>query len=284
MSTKNYYALILGASSGFGKATAIELAKNGYNIYGVHMDLGANKQKAEEVLQEIKSYGVDAHFFNTNAADDRNRAMVLDAIKENAAKVENHELRVLVHSLAFGALKYLVSEYENQSVNRKQLEMTMDVMANSLVYWTQDVFTNKLFAYNSRIFAFTSIGTYKSMLNYGPVSAAKAALDAYIRQLAIELAPYGISANSIFAGVTDTPAASKIPGFKSMIKLAEIQNPFSRVTKELDVAKAVLALSNPDLLFINGDMIKVDGGDSIYEYYKWLEDEEGKPKPKHGMI
>ncbi len=284
MSANKPYALILGASSGFGKATARKLAENGYNIYGVHMDLGQNRVKAEEFRDELLALGVDVHFFNTNAADDRNRAAVVEAIKANAEIVEGHELKLLVHSLAFGTLKYLVSEFEEAQLSKKQLEMTMDVMANSLVYWTQDVFAAKLFSYNSRILAFTSVGSKKAMLNYGAVSAAKAAIEAYIRQLAIELAPHGISSNSIFAGVSSTPAASKIPGFPSMIDLAKEQNPFERVTKEADVASLVLALCNPELLFLNGDIIRIDGGHSVFEYFKWDEKAEGRPKPQHGKL
>lgn len=284
MSQTKPYALILGASSGFGKATARKLAENGYNIYGVHMDLGQNRVKAEEFRDELVALGVDVHFFNTNAADDRNRKTVIDAIKENAEKVEGHELKLLVHSLAFGTLKYLVSEFEEAQLTKKQLEMTMDVMANSLVYWTQDVFAAKLFTYNSRILAFTSVGAKKAMLNYGAVSAAKAALESYIRQFAIELSPHGISSNSIFAGVTNTPAASKIPGFPSMIDLAEEQNPFGRVTTEADVASLVLALCNPDLIFLNGENIRIDGGHAVFEYFKWDEKAEGRPKPQHGKL
>src|SRR5690606_37064108 len=169
-------------------------------------------------------------------------------------------------------------------ITKKHLEMTMDVMANSLIYWTQDVFAAKLFGDNSRILAFTSIGSKKAMLNYGAVSAAKAALEAYIRQLAIELAPYNISSHSIFAGVTNTPAASKILGFPSMIELAKEQNPCVRVTTEEDVAELVLSLCNPKLLFLNGENIRIDGGHAVFEYFRWNEEAEGRPKPPHGKL
>lgn len=284
MSSKKPYALILGVSSGFGKATARKLAENGYNIYGVHMDLGQNRKKAEEFRDELIEIGVDVHFFNKNAADDKNRKAVVEAIAENAEKVEGHQLDVLIHSLAFGTLKYLVTDHEDSQITKKQLEMTMDVMANSLVYWTQDVFKAGLFSNNARILSFTSVGSSKAMLNYGAVSAAKAAIESYTRQLAIELAPHGISANCIFAGVTNTPAASKIPGFPSMIKLAEMQNPMGRVTTPKDVAALVLAICNPELLFMTGEIIRIDGGDAVFEYFDWMEEEEGKPKPPHGQL
>ena len=265
----NKYALILGCSSGFGRATALELAKDGYNIYGVHMDRGQAKKDAIAFGEELEQMGVKAMFFNTNAAGDSNRAEVIETIKQNAELTEGHELRVIVHSLAFGALKDFLNEDPSQMISRKQIEMTMDVMANSLVYWTQDLVSNNLLADNSRIFAFTSIGSVRNMWGYGAVSAAKAALESYIRQLAIELAPKGTTCNSIFAGLTETAAASKIPGYSKMIKFGKMQNPNKRLTTAEDVGNVVRMLSDEKNTWMTGEVIRLDGGDAIFEYYNY---------------
>jgi enoyl-[acyl-carrier-protein] reductase (NADH) len=264
--SRKLWALVLGVSSGFGKECALELAKNGYNIYGVHMDMGSNKKKAEEFRNVLETLGVEAVFFNVNAADDDKRKEVIDAIKERQNADENHELRVLIHSLAFGAIRKFFSEDHSEMLNKKQVEMTMDVMANSLLYWTQDLFIEKLLAENSRIFAMTSIGSTRAMQYYGAVSVAKAALEAYIRQIAVELAPYKITANSIHAGLTDTPAAAKIPGFEKMLAQAKDHNPFHRNTVPSDVAKAVSLLVDEKFYWITGDVIHVDGGESILNF------------------
>ncbi|MFW5702324.1 MAG: SDR family oxidoreductase, partial [Bacteroidota bacterium] len=124
----------------------------------------------------------------------------------------------------------------------------------------------KLLAENSRIFALTSIGSTRAMANYGSISAAKAAIEAYIRQIAIELAPYKITANSIQAGLTDTPAARKIPGFHKSLEHAKEHNPFRRNTVPGDVAKAISLLVDEKLYWITGDTIKVDGGESILNF------------------
>lgn len=268
---KNVYAIVLGVSSGLGKATAEGLAKMGYNIYGVHMDMGSNKAKAEEFRLELESNGVKAKFFNVNAADDEKRAMVVEAIKKDQVEEKGHKLRVVIHSLAFGALKHLVAKDPSQMVSRKQIEMTMDVMANSLIYWVQDLFSGNLLANNSRIFAFTSIGGTMAMKNYGAVSAAKAALESYIRQLAVELAPWGISANSILAGLTPTPASSKIPGYDTMLSLARVQNPYIDVTTPEKVARVVCKFVDEDFNWVNGTVLTVDGGDAIYKYFDFEE-------------
>ena len=268
MKERNLYALILGVSSGFGKASAIELAKEGYNIYGVHLDMGKKKQEAEEFRKFLESIGVRAKFFNKNAADDEKRKEIIEEIKqEHDSSTENeHVLRVLIHSLAFGAIKpFFDKDFENM-VTKKQVEMTMDVMANSLLYWVQDMFKADLLAANSRIFAMTSIGSTRAMQNYGTIGVAKAALEAYIRQIATELAPYKITANAIHAGLTDTPAAKKIPGFDKMLESAKEHNPFNRNTLPHDVARAISKLVDENFYWITGDTIHVDGGESILNF------------------
>ncbi len=263
MGKNNHYALILGVSSGFGRSSAVGLAKKGYNIFGVHLDMGSAKKEAAEFAKELESYGAKVKFFNVNAADDKKRLEVIEEIKQNYSHEENFKLRVLIHSLAFGAIKPLFSENPENMVSKKQVEMTMDVMANSLVYWTQDLFNHKLLAENSRIFALTSIGSSRAMVNYGAISAAKAAIEAYIRQIAVELAPYKITANAILAGITDTPAAQKIPGFERMLEHAKQHNPFNRNTIPEDVARTICMFADENFYWITGQVLGVDGGENI---------------------
>jgi NAD(P)-dependent dehydrogenase (short-subunit alcohol dehydrogenase family) len=252
------WALILGASSGFGAATARELARAGMHICGVHLDRRSTLPMAEAVVRDIESNGVQALFFNANAADPETRQTVVGALRERDAKV-----RVLMHSLAFGTLRNYIEDDPAQEVTQKQMEMTLDVMAHSLVYWTQDIFHAGLFDQDARIFAMTSEGSTRVWKGYGPVSAAKAALEAHVRQLAVELAPYGIAANSIQAGVTNTPAQNRIPGAEEMLRHAAARNPGGRLTTPDDVARAIRALSQPGLGWITGNVIRVDGGEAL---------------------
>ena len=263
---RKLWALVLGVCSGFGKEVALELAKLGYNIYGVHLDMGAGKEKAEQFRSILEHIGVEAVFYNVNAADDEKRKNIIENIKSRHEQDPRHVLRVLVHSLAFGAIGPFFSTESTEMLQKKQIEMTMDVMANSLIYWTQDVFRERLLAENSRIFAMTSIGSERAIISYGAVSAAKAALEAYCRQIAVELAPYRITANAIMAGLTDTPAAAKIPGFASMLRHAREHNPFQRNTVPQDVAKAVSLLADEKFYWITGATIRVDGGESILNF------------------
>jgi NAD(P)-dependent dehydrogenase (short-subunit alcohol dehydrogenase family) len=84
-----------------------------------------------------------------------------------------------------------------------------------------------------------------------------------VRQLAAELAPRGITANAIRAGLTATPAAQKIPGYGALEDGARRRNPSGRLTTPDDVARALVALSHDDTAWITGNVIGVDGGEDI---------------------
>ncbi|MEX2426350.1 MAG: SDR family oxidoreductase [Thermomicrobiaceae bacterium] len=252
------WAIILGASSGFGAATAKELARAGYNICGVHLDRRNTMPQVEAIQEEIRGAGSEALFFNMNAVDEEKRANVISSLQEHGARV-----RVLMHSLAFGTLRSYIDEDQSQEMTQRQMDMTLDVMANSLVYWAQSVQHGGLFEKDARIFSMTSEGSTKVWKGYGAVSAAKAALEAHTRQLAVEMAPYHVSVNAIQAGVTYTPAQDRIPGAEEMREGAARRNPFGRLTTTEDVAVAIRALSEPGLVWITGNVIRADGGEAI---------------------
>lgn len=260
------WALILGASSGFGAACAHELAKVGYNIFGVHLDRQATMPAVNKLMHDIRHHGSEVLFFNINAADPIKRGETLDEFTEHFEKSPKAVIRVLVHSLAFGTLRPFIGRTSEEMITKSQMEMTMDVMAHSLVYWTQGIISRNLMRNGGRIFAMTSAGSHESLPFYGAVSAAKAALEAHIRQLAMELGPRGITANALLAGVTDTPALQKIPGAKNMLHIAKRKNPFGRPTSPLDVARAVVALAQEETGFLTGNVIGVDGSESKTSY------------------
>jgi NAD(P)-dependent dehydrogenase (short-subunit alcohol dehydrogenase family) len=258
------WALVLGASSGFGAATARALAAAGCDVFGVHLDRRATQAAADRVVADIEALGRRACFFNVNAADAARRGEVAAAMEralEQTARPGG--LRVLLHSLAFGTLRPFVADDPAETVTPAQMAMTLDVMAHSLVYWTQDLVGRGLMRAGGRIFAMTSSGGSRALPAYGPVSAAKAALEAHVRQLAVELAPRGITVNAVRAGVTATPAALKIPGYDSLESWARARNPSGRLTTPEDVAAAIVALSHPATAWITGNVIGVDGGEDV---------------------
>ena len=257
------WALILGASSGFGEATAIALAAAGYDICGVHLDRRQGVAHVDEIKAAITAHGRKPLFFNGNAADDENRAKVVADLK--AAVGPNGYVRVMLHSLAFGTLKPYLTPDAKSGITRKNMEMTLDVMANSLVYWAQDVWRAGLFSDGSKIYAMTSEGSSRVIPSYGAVSAAKSALESNCRQLAMEFAKLhsGVTVNAIRAGVTKTPALMQLPEAQDLIDHALRRNPMGRLASVDDVAQAIVAFSGEGTHWLTGNVLGVDGGELV---------------------
>lgn len=263
---KKLYALILGSSSGFGKSIAKALAKDGVNIIGVHLDRATTMPDVERLIEDIKSLGVEAHFHNVNAADEERRHKIIESIKELfASSDEECSIKVLVHSLAFGTLRDFIDIESGNQINKKQIDMTIDVMANSLVYWTQDIVSNNLMTTGGKIYSMTSSGGARVIEFYGAVSAAKACLESHTRQLAMELGKKGIAVNAIRAGVTDTPALRKIPNAEKIIANALQRNPHGKLTDPQEIADFILDNYRRDSSWFTGNVFNLDGGESVVE-------------------
>ena len=255
------WCLILGASSGFGAAAARAFAVAGLDVAGVHLDRRATLPLAEAVAKDVDAAGRRVRLWNANAADAEQRAAIVAELAGLCG--EGPRVRVLLHSLAFGTLRPLVSTEPKDAVSAAQLAMTLDVMASSLVDWTQALRSAGLLETGARIFAMTSEGGAKAWPAYGPVGMAKAALEAAVRQLAYELAPLEATVNAICAGVTDTPAARRIPGHEHLLEAALARNPRGRLTRPEDVASALVALADRGCGWLTGNVIRIDGGEGV---------------------
>ena len=257
------WALVLGASSGFGAAASRELAHAGMNVFGVHLDTRATLQRAQQVAADIEAAGCRAVFFNTNAADAHKRSQVIDKIGAALADDAASGIHLMLHSLAFGALGPFIAERPNDAITEARLDMTLRVMANSLVFWVQDLVQIGLLGRGSRVYALSSGGAERVSSLYAAVSAAKAALESHVRQLAVELGPLGIAVNGLRPGVTDTPALRAIPGHEPYVEEARRRNPGGRLTTTNDVAAVLVALADPRVTWLTGAVIPVDGGELI---------------------
>ena len=258
------WALIIGSSSGFGEAASLEMARTGLNVFGVHFDRRSALNHIEDITGKIAAAGRKVRFFNLNAADAAKRTSALDEMQGQwEAQGGNHFIKVFLHTVAFGSLQPYLAEEAAQSLTQAQMEMTIDLMGNNLVYWVQELFRRKMLRSGSRIYALTSAGGHSVIPNYGAVSAAKAVLESHIRQLAFELMPHGITANAIQAGVAVTPGSGKIPGIEKLAEFARMRNPGGRLTTPADVASAIAALMSDKTHWMTGNVIRVDGGEDI---------------------
>lgn len=259
-SLRGRWALVLGVSAGMGRATALELARAGMNIAGVHFDTATKAAEVQEIHGQIDDLGVQVEFFNENAANERARRHIVEELRDRLA---GEQLKVVLHSLAFGSLTSYLPADGLQPATKQQLEMTMNVMSHSLVYWVQSLLDHALLGEGSKVFAMTSAGTARYTATYGLVSAAKAALESHVRQLSVECAPRGIAVNAIRAGVTLTESFLRIPESAELAERARIGNPHGRLTAPDDVATAIALLSRAPGSWITGNIIGVDGGEIL---------------------
>ena len=253
------WALILGGSSGLGLETARKLARHSFNIIIIHRDRKIDLEHITSYFQEITlNNGVDLFSFNSDAT---NGAKQLQLANEIAARIGTAKIKVLVHSIAKGNLKPMLST--TKALQNQDFNLTIDAMATSFYDWVKLLVKNDIIDTDFRAIAFTSEGSTKAWANYAAVSAAKAALEAIMRSIALEFAPIGIKANCIQAGVTETKSFAMIPGSEALKAAALVRNPNGRLTTAEDVANAVYLLTTDEAKWITGTVIKVDGGESL---------------------
>ena len=155
-------------------------------------------------------------------------------------------------------------EYSADSfLEEEDMARTIHSMGTSLLGWTQALRERALFAPDARVLGLTSEGNAVAWKGYAGVAASKVALESVSRSIAVEMAQFGIRSNIVQAGVTDTPALRVIPGSGHLKAQARTRNPFGRLTTPEDVAAVIYLLSLPESAWINGEIIRVDGGERV---------------------
>lgn len=251
---KNKWAIILGGSSGLGLASALKLASEGLNLCIVHRDPRINLPAFQAEVEKMEAFGITVKTYNKSALNE-------DVQDEIIAALPKKSVRLLLHSIAKGSLKNM-SGSDNDILKKEDLDITIHAMATSWYFWTQRLIKENVFAENSRNIAFTSEGNTKAWEGYAAVSVAKVVLESLMRNMALEFAPLGIRTNCIQAGTTRTPSFLVIPGSEKLAEMAEQRNPFKKLTKPEDVANVVYLLCKSEADWINGTIIKADGGES----------------------
>lgn len=254
------WALLLGASSGLGFATAKKLAQHGYNILLVHRDRKVDMDRIEKDFKKISTLDIEFKSFNADATNKEQRTELISEVLKLLG--ETQKIKVLVHSIAKGNLKPMYSNTQKE-LEHNDFALTIASMGISLYDWVIDLVAAGLFAKDTRVISFTSEGNTKALPNYAAVSAAKVVLEAITRNIALEFAPIGIKANCIQAGITETRSFAMIPGSDSLKLNALQRNPNGRLTTPEDVANAAYLLCLEEAKWITGTILKVDGGESL---------------------
>ena len=258
---KYEWAVILGASSGLGLATAKKLAKHGLNLCLCYRARKSDLDQIQKIHSELeRNYNIKLITFNMDVTRPEKRNAIIEEIKNKFSKEDR--IKTLVHSIAKGNLKPMISSSKS-TLQNDDFHLTIESMGISLYDWTKQLFENQLFAEDARILSFTSEGNSKAWKYYAAVSAAKVVLESITRSIALEFAPHGIKANCIQAGVTDTASLRLIPGSGQLVEESKKRNPYHRLTKPDDVANVVYLLVKEESSWINGTTIPVNGGEHL---------------------
>lgn len=211
-------------------------------------------------FQQIKVDASDFYAINADAINSEKRKEILNHLGEMME--EGDTIKMLVHSIAKGSMKPMAAEHSLR-LTAQDIEITSKSMAVSLYEWVQEILDSKLNDADMRVISFTSEGNTKVIPGYAAVSVAKVALEALTRNMALELAPMGVKANCIQAGVTETASFTMIPNSDRIKENALKRNPSGRITTPEDVANTVYLLSLEEAKWITGTIITADGGESL---------------------
>jgi enoyl-[acyl-carrier protein] reductase III len=258
----DWWAIILGGSSGFGLATVEKLAAHGMNIAVLYRETSAAERSLKEKFSHISAAtNTIIDTYNINALDTGSRESFIQQFAARAGK--QHSVRLLLHSIARGNLKPLVSETadEHNHLSVDDIRFTTYAMSTSLLDWARSLLKRGHFCSDARIIGLTSEGAHKYWDGYAAVSIAKASLESLVTYMAVELGKYGLKTNLIQAGISDTPSLKRIPASDELLELAARRNPLGRVTRPEDVANAIYLLCTAEASWINGSVIPVDGGE-----------------------
>jgi enoyl-[acyl-carrier protein] reductase I len=251
------YGLIIGGNSGLGYASAQKLAANGMNLILVYRDARMNQEKNDHKFAELEEQGVRILTINTDATREKKIDTALEQIREFLGA---EKLHLSLHSLSRGNLKSMTGD---DRLTTDDFLQTINSMGVNLYTWCERLQKQNLLQTGSRILSFTSEGSTRPMESYAAVSAAKATLEAITRNLAKEYGKLGITANCIQAGVTVTDSLQRIPNSEELIKASKERNPMKKLTTPEQVGDVVYLMCLPESSWINGTVIKVDGGESL---------------------
>ncbi|MFA6317535.1 MAG: SDR family oxidoreductase [Elusimicrobiota bacterium] len=182
--------------------------------------------------------------------------------QETLRKAVNHAFHEgrcdALHTLADSRIAY-----REDLLAEADLQRTVWMMGYDYMLWGRELAKEGLLTRTARLVALTSEGNAVSWKGYAAVSAAKCGLEACAKAMAVELGPYGVRSFVLQPGITDTPAGNAIPNFDLMKAEARIRNPSHRLTTPEDVAEVLCGMCLPGFDWVNGAVIRVDGGEAV---------------------
>jgi enoyl-[acyl-carrier protein] reductase III len=240
---KDASVFVTGGSRGIGKAIALRFAEQGAARVGI--GYLRNDRAAEETAEQLRAAGAEPMLVRGNVSSDR----VLGQVAGHGP------WNVLVHSAATGVVRTALDTED------KHWDWTMN--ANAKAFLSLARASAPTMPEGSSLIAISSLGSIRVLGNYVLIGTSKAALEALVRYLAVDLAPRGIRVNAVSAGVVETEALDHFPNRQQMLEMARTRTPAGRMVEPNDVAGAVTFLCSPGAEMIRGQTVIVDGGYSL---------------------
>jgi len=241
-------ALITGGSRGIGRAVALRFAENGADII---VNYVRHKGDAEETARMVEKAGAKCHVVKANVAKEEDLGRMFEEIEQLFGRLD-----ILVSNAASGVLKPALE------LTPRHWDWAMDINARALLFLVQHAMP--LMPPGARVMAVSSLGAVRGIPNYTTVGSSKAALEALVRHLAVELGPKGILVNTISAGVVDTDALKHFPNREEILERSLEATPIGRLTTPEDVADIALFLASDLATMVHGQVIIVDGGYAVH--------------------
>jgi len=235
--------LVTGGSRGIGKTIALRLAREG--AARVAIGYLRSDRAAEETAAELRALGAEPVLVRGNISSKR----VLDQVAELGS------LTALVHNAATGVARPALE------TDARHWDWTLNANARALLQLAS--VAAPTMAPGSSIVAISSLGSTRVLKNYALVGTSKAALEALVRYLAVELAPSGIRVNAVSGGLVETGALEHFPNREEMLRMGRERTPAGRMVTAEDIAGVVAFLLSPAAEMIRGQTIIVDGGFSL---------------------
>ena len=236
-----------GGSRGIGKAIALELGHRGATVVINYLK---NHAAAKSTVEELNALGISCTRIKAHIGDEA-------AIESLVTKIDDQfgHLDILVNNAASGVMRPATE------LSARHWGWTMDINARGP--WLLSVAAARLMPEGSRIINLSSPGATHVLPAYFAVGVSKAAIEAITRYLAVELGPKGIAVNTVSAGYVMTDAIDAFPDELGIREIASRPTPAGRVITAEDVSKVVAMLCSPDAEMIRGQVIVVDGGETL---------------------
>ncbi|WP_083566514.1 enoyl-[acyl-carrier-protein] reductase FabL [Domibacillus mangrovi] len=242
-------ALVTGSSRGVGKAIAIALAKQGYDIV---VNYARSKAAAEETATEIEALGRRALVIKANVGDIKKIKGMFEIIEQEFGRLD-----VFINNAASGVQRPIME------LEEKHWDWTMDINSKALLFCAKEAAKMMEKSGGGSIVSISSLGAIRYLKNYTAVGVSKAAVEALTRYLSVELSRQNIVVNAVSGGAIDTEALRHFPNRDDILEDAKQNTPAGRIVEMDDIVQTVLFLISPGAFMIRGQTIIIDGGRSL---------------------